>query len=502
MKLAVAGILEALEQLHYDVSTESRLVRVGVKTEQRIEPIMQRYDWLASRETVGFLAAQLAGASTADERERLDRARFSCLGDYVYKSLAPLDDRLHTELARTNVRLDGEQVSYYNLQPHLQREPDFARREAIGAAIDSVHASFNPIQLEMLQKDLALLTGELGFPSYLAYCRQKKQFDHAAFVASLRASLQRTDPLYRRHVARWCDEKLGRAFGNLNRYHVAWLMRLNEFDAHFPKESMVPRLLATLRTMGADLKSRPNILLDLEERERKNPRACCYAARVPGEVHLILKPVGGLTDYDTFLHEAGHALHYGNTDPSLPYEYRKLGRSYALSEIYAFTLQNIVMNADWLGRVMGLDAATVRRLRYYGILKDLYMYRRYCAKLLAEFEFFQRGDWTDGGIYARMLTDATGFIYRDLNYLFDMDGELYSADYLRAWIGEAQLAAHLEREFGSGWTADARTGEFLLALWRQGEKPAAEEVIAGTGQPPLDPSCLESRFAYLDALVG
>jgi len=120
--------------------------------------------------------------------------------------------------------------------------------------------------------------------------------------------------------------------------------------------------------------------------------------------------------------------------------------------------------------------------------------------LLAENEFFQRGNWTDASIYARTLTDATGFVYSDINYLFDMDSEFYSADYLRAWIGEAQLVAHFEQQFGPQWTANPGVGRFLLGLWRQGERSSAEQVIASTGQKPLDLTWLEKRFAELETL--
>src|ERR1051326_5516539 len=416
MELSISQILTGLEQLHYEISTESRQVRVGLKSDQQIEPILKKYDWLANRKVVDFLAREVRNAPDEDSRARLGRLWFSCIGDYIYKMLAPLDDKLHTELARATIRLSGEQINYYNLQPRLQRESSFEKREAIGAALDAVHGQFNPLQLEMLEKNLALLTRELKFPNYIDYCQKKKQFEYGRFAESLRASLARTEALYRKHVSRWCEERLARPFGRLNRYHVTYLMRMSDFDLHFPRERMLPQLTGTLCALGIDLETMVNIHLDLTDRYKKNPRACCYAARVPGEVHLILKPIGGLTDYDTFLHEAGHAFHYGNTDASLPYAYRKLGRSNALTEIYAFTFQNIVMNLHWLQSMMGIDEATARRLRYYTILRDLYMFRRYCAKLLTELTFFQRGDWNDGALYARTLTEATGFVYRDVNY--------------------------------------------------------------------------------------
>ena len=48
------------------------------------------------------------------------------------------------------------------------------------------------------------------------------------------------------------------------------------------------------------------------------------AADPPRVVHLITRAQGGLHDYEAFLHEAGHALHYAGCDPELPLSFRRL----------------------------------------------------------------------------------------------------------------------------------------------------------------------------------
>lgn len=206
--------------------------------------------------------------------------------------------------------------------------------------------------------------------------------------------------------------------------------------------------------------------------------------------------MGGLKDYETFLHEGGHALHYGHTDSALPYEYRELAQSYALSETYAFLLQNLIMNPAWLAgmEVPGEAAETLRRER---ILIDLFMYRRYIGKFLAELEFFRRGDLKDAGIYARRLREATGFYYEPSAYLTDLDAEFYSLDYLRAWIAEAQLEHHLRNRFGADWHRRRPAGDFLKELWRSGEKESPESILSQFGYAPFDVTHLEKRFEEL-----
>ncbi|MBI5395475.1 MAG: hypothetical protein HZA91_09295 [Verrucomicrobia bacterium] len=512
MSLTIAKILKGVEQLDYELSTESRLVRVGLKDKQETEPIMQRHEWLASHSVVKLAQAQLNRARDTDERERLERLYFTCASLYAYRKLAKLDDELQTGLARHQVKLGDQQMPYYNLGPRLQNEPDFDKRELLGAAIDGVHRKFNPLKLSQLQRELRILRRDLGYRSYIGFYQAQKQFEYEKFIATLDESAHRTSLLFRDHVAHWTADKIGRPYRTLEgkpalqRWHVSYLLKLGDFDARFPKKEMLPRLFGSLKRMGLDLKARKNIKLDLEERDKKNPRACVFAARIPQEVHLILKPVGGLTDYETFLHEAGHALHYGFSDGKLPYEYRHLSRSHALTEIYAFLLQNMTLDALWLEEVMRLNRRLAARIRYYRVLVDLYMYRRYIAKLKAEFAFFRQHETKgeaalgDGRIYARTLTEHTGFIYQPVNHLFDMDGGFYSADYLRAWVGEAQLAEHLQKNFGARWWVDKKAGRFLVDLWRSACTQEAEPVLAELGCQPLDTSALERRFVELESL--
>ena len=77
----------------------------------------------------------------------------------------------------------------------------------------------------------------------------------------------------------------------------------------------------TLRKLGFDMENDKNIRLDLDDRPQKSPRACVIASDPPNVVHLITRAQGGLHDYQAFLHEAGHALHFAGCDPSLPYTF-------------------------------------------------------------------------------------------------------------------------------------------------------------------------------------
>src|SRR5947208_1297882 len=109
--------------------------------------------------------------------------------------------------------------------------------------------------------------------------------------------------------------------------------------------------------LGFRLADEPNIRLDLDDRPQKSPRACVIASDPPQVVHLITRAQGGLHDYQAFLHEAGHALHYAGCNPALEYTFRRLARDHALTEIYSYILEAISREPGWHAQHFGLSDA-------------------------------------------------------------------------------------------------------------------------------------------------
>ena len=94
------------------------------------------------------------------------------------------------------------------------------------------------------------------------------------------------------------------------------MRRLSPLESTYTKDRATEICLQTLDALGFDLNAQPNIKLDLDDRPQKSPRACVIASDPPKIVHLITRAQGGLHDYQAFLHEAGHALHYARLRPA------------------------------------------------------------------------------------------------------------------------------------------------------------------------------------------
>ena len=168
-------------------------------------------------------------------------------------------------------------------------------------------------------------------------------------------------------------------------------------------------------------------------------------------MHLITRAQGGLHDYQAFLHEAGHALHYAGCDPRLPWTFRAISRDHALTEIYSYILESITREPGWHAEHFGLSDAEAAENAGATVFLEALLFRRYAAKLRFELGFWDAFPTERGGSsrdYSELLTAGTGLRYDERAYLSDMDAGFYSADYLRAWIRHAQLRAYLVDEVG------------------------------------------------------
>jgi hypothetical protein len=239
--------------------------------------------------------------------------------------------------------------------------------------------------------------------------------------------------------------------------------------------------------LGFPLDGIPTILPDLEDRPEKDPRACVVPVRVPEEVYLVVRPTGGITDYQAFLHEAGHALHFGLTSDQLPFEHRYIARDNALTEIYSYVVERITHEPLWHQRHFGLSREDAEQVVAETSFIDASLFRRYGAKLAYELEFWaDPRDPRNPSRYAERLSGATLMHYPTSQFASDIDAGLYAADYLRAWRTSAQVIEYLRREHGEEWFCNGSAAEFLRSLFVQGSKPSNEDVSRQIGSSPDD----------------
>jgi hypothetical protein len=478
-----------LQRYLFERAEEGRAVRVGEKEISERAEIVARYRELFTREQLDALKEAEESVSGV-ERERVYRLRKTCESGLVDIELSEREDALENAILATRVIYRSEELPLRSAQAKLAVLSGYADREELGELQGDASAAFNDERMELLRAREELDAELSGQPDAVARNDEEKGISLRNLSRVLSEASRDADEVYGRLSTGWFDKLLGGERPEIpTSYHVSWLRRLSPLEATYTKERATEVCLQTLRELGFDLSQEPNIRLDLDDRPQKSPRACVIAADPPKIVHLITRAQGGLHDYQAFLHEAGHALHYGNCDPELPYTFRNLSRDHALTEIYSYIFEAISREPAWHAEYFDLSAEQAEENAEATVFLEALLFRRYTAKLRFELEFW--GNFDNGGgagpdEYHRLLTSATGIAYRPDAYLADMDAGFYSADYLRAWIRSAQLRQWLVREVGEDWWRNSETGDHLRSLFAEGTQPTSEEIAGRLGFDPHD----------------
>jgi len=478
-----------LQQYYYERAEEARAVRVGEKEISEQAAIVARYRDLFTRPQLDALAHAEQTAAD-DDRERLYRLHKTCEAGVISAELAEQEDALENAILGASVTFRGEEMPLRSAQARLAVLDAYGDREELGELERTESARFNPDRRTLLEAREQLEADVSGDPDPVARNEEEKGISLRGLERVLVAASDATTEPWQRLRDTWFDRLLGPEREALpSNAHVHYLRRLSPLESTYTKERAVEVCLATTLALGFDMTAIPNIRLDLEDRPQKNPRACVIPSNPPEVVHLITRAQGGLSDYQAFMHEAGHALHYAGVDPRLPYTFRSISRDHALTEIYSYIFEAVTREPGWHALHFGLSDAQAQENAQATLFLEALLYRRYTAKLRYELGFWSAFAEEHGSSerdYPTLLTEATGIRYDRRNYLADMDSGFYSADYLRAWIRSAQLRIYLQREVGDGWWHNERTGEILRELFLEGTRPTSEELAARIGFEPLD----------------
>ena len=479
---------EQLQRYLFERSEEGRAVRVGEKETSEQAAIVARYSDLFSRDQLRALREEECAAE-GEQREWLYRLRKTCESGLVAAELAEKDDELENAILAARVTFKGEELPLRSAQAQLALLPDYEERDDLGELHRAKSAEFNDARLELLRAYEELEADLSEEPDPVARNEEEKQISLRELESALVAASDAIEQVYAELRETWFERLLGPDREEQpSSAHTAYVRRLSPLDSTYTKERATDVCLATLNALGFDLAADRNIRLDLDDRPQKSPRACVIASDPPTVVHLITLAQGGLHDYQAFLHEAGHALHYAGVDPTLPYTFRRISRDHALTEIYSYICEAITREPGWHSEHFGLGEEEARTNAQATTFLEALLFRRYTAKLRFELGFWS--DFDEAGAtsedYSEKLTTATGIRYPSDGHLADMDAGFYSADYLRAWIRHAQLRAHLVETVGEDWWRSPETGKRLRGLFAEGTKPSSEEIAARLGYEPYD----------------
>lgn len=462
-----------------EISREYYLAYSGQKESPELQPVYARHAAVLSEESFALAREAFLAAAEGSEERRSARLLLDWQAEsQSSRQLAALDEREITWEGTAVVDVDDtRQLQFQAASIEMANERDPRIRHAIEAAREALVArELAPIRLERFQREREIVEG-LGLGDYISTFEQLSGISLISLAAECAGFLRDTEDMWRDVLPEFSRRVLGMTPSELTRADALALFRARSFDESFPAARMEETIRRQVREMGIDPLAAGRVVLDTGAREGKRARAFCSAVRIPAEVYLVMRPFGGQTDWMTFLHELGHALHFAYMQPDLPFEFRWLGDN-SITEGYAMLFDHRMQDRGWLARYSELGNAQLDAfIRTIGF-EELHFLRRYSAKLIYELELYGGKTSWDAlpDAYVERLTSATTFRYGRADAFVDVDPRFYAARYLRAWQLQALIDETLVERYDEDWWRNPRAGPWICsALFGEGQRELAHE---------------------------
>jgi oligoendopeptidase F len=481
-----------VESFCSEINEEYYLNGAGLKDELNISAIYTKYKHLFDRKLILEVQKKRKQAKGEEERKlRYLQAFF--LEYYLGNAVKELTDEAETMQTAGTIRANGEKIPFRLAQIKMINEPNRVKREVLYKARNNFINKINVPLLKRMQK-LHETAKVFGYTNYMTLFKDMKSIDFQALENIMQGFIERTESVYVKRMNEELKVKIGVELEDAEKHDVSFLFRAKEFDKYFRKDQMLSILKRMLSNVGIRVEDQKSIQLDIEERPKKSPRAFCTPIKIPEDVKLMLMPHGGHDDYATLFHETGHAEHFASVKPDLAVEYKWLGDN-SVTESYAFLLEYLLTDENWLKQNIKMTE-TKEYLRFLALYKLLSL-RSYGAKLSYEIKLHTSSSLQGiNEAHKRIGEKVLKYRHPANHYLTTVDDAFYSAQYLQAWIFEAQLRKFLKREFGNEWFNSQEAGKYLTNLWRDGLKYSVTELAktiryAGLDVEPLTASILE-----------
>ncbi len=495
-------ILAKLEAYRYEMAGERRLQRIGRKPKPEFSAVQAKYADLFSKEVIGSMRDLIDAVPTPKERERRERTLFALVEGFLATRTNPPDEQLLDERAKMSAEGINERVGYRDFEARLEREDDFQARETLRASQVKLVERLNVLHVDReraFRHDLQVF----GFNNPREFAEARKRLKHEDLLDKTVPILEETTGLYRRVMGDVIRKHYGAELGDIGAVHALHWTSGREFRHLFPLDAQVASVKNAFAVVGLDFALTPGLLLDADPFVNKDPRPACIPARVPDEVHLIVRPAPGREEVRMLLEQGGKATHAAHCDPAQPYEWRQLPYSDALPETFGILFGQLLHDPIWLEHVLRIPKAAAERAAATALLADLFFLRstiaRFTYELAYDDEPFDAA--RNKALFADTMRTLTGFRHEPEWYLEMREPLFGAADRIRAWIASAQLKEHQIRTFGDRWFLRRETGAFLKTLFAKGLAWDAEELVVSLGMTQWDALPLIRQYDGVSKLL-
>ncbi len=492
MAFDVGEIRDRAQRLKSAIALERYETRAGLKERSAFKRLYDDHQFLLAPQVLPAIQRELAEAG-GDERRRLGSLFNWVAGQHVEAALAPLEDELRAWEAGATVVLADREVPLRGVEAAVARANRRGERLAWEAARNRRVEDAAALRLDILHREREAV-GQLGMGTYVEARERLAGLNLRGLEREAVEILARTESAYREAFLREVGRRIGIESRSAARSDAVWLIAMRWLSQPFAMSPLLTRLRRDLEQMGLPLPRDGVVRMDLDRRPLKEGMSFCAAIQVPGDVVLVVSPVGGWGDARSLLHEIGHTLHFAYTSPALPWEDRALGDT-AVTETFALVFECLTLDRGWVERTTGLSGSVLDEYLALAAFLQLYRVRRHAAQFLWEMELAaaeRPGELASR--YADLLGQATGFAHDPLTFIEDVRRGFWVARQLRSWMLSALMTAALHDRFGPQWYQDAVAGQFLGEILSEGQREDASQLATQLGEDRLTAARLLERF--------
>jgi hypothetical protein len=482
-----------LEEFERRLNQELYLYYSGQKNRLEVQTIYSDYSDLFSVESIRAVEAEHnnTGEFYSSLRTSLRKISEFLIDQHLDSSAATMmQESARFETDRTLI-WEGKEIPLSRIPVYLKDEPDAIKRRRLSESRAQASGSADLKRKAIAQLHSAAL--DLDFKSYADARHRISGIDYAKLLNSFDDIFRRQEDGYLERLRVSFETTLGISFREAGSWDVAHWLQKNDKTSVFSAGNLLSVVQATTAELGIQPERTDAVQFDMDRRDKKHPRPFCIPINIPHDIKVVMLPGDGSGCCAALLHEAGHAYHFAWTSPSLPVEHRIRGDR-ALAEAYAFLLDHLILDSQWLARMLAFTKA--QEFLHVGRLYRIFLIRKHAGKLSFARKLYEREQWDDAPlVYAETMKSYTGLQHNPESWLDDPVDGFVSADYLRGWILESMLREYLRSKYGNTWFLNRSAAGFLKEIWETGQLYSADELSREIGMGGLDPQVLADELS-------
>ena len=480
-----------LEEFEQTINREMYLFRSGLKERLEIVTLYSDYSDLFCGESIREIESELKRESFESRRKSLEKILLYLTDQCLELRAAPLNEEISNFQARQTLQWEGRQIPVFQVPGYLRTESDARKRRTLSEKHQKTMGETEDLGRRYFAQ-LRAAAADLGFRSYREARERIGGIQYEKVLSAFDEALDRLEDKYLERLRASLEMTLGIPFAGVGDWDVAHWEEKNDQPVVFPAENLVEVVESTISGLGIRPEASGAVSLDLENRFRKQPGAFCIPVRIPHDIKIVMTPGSGSRHYAALLHECGHAYSFAWASPSLPPEHRLLGER-AVSESYAFLLENFLEEPEWLASALHFMKSG-NFLRFRAVYK-VFLIRRCAGRLRVAVNLDGSDSFDDAPhIYSETMKRYTGLQHQPGSWQADFSDPFAAADHLRGWALEAMLREYLRTKYGNSWSGNRSASGFLKEIWETGLLYRADELCREIGIGDLDPQVLADKL--------